>query len=112
MSALNFDPDKHRDPHEPEHHWALRRRFLEHNMGRYTEEKLVSLAQVFANMEFLGCRCVCNCHVSPFLLAAKPRSSMCYSLLKTRVIHYSLVSVMAMSLTFLFDSVCPCRRRL
>ena len=58
MSALNFDPDKHRDPHEPEHHWALRRRFLEHNMGRYTEEKLVSLAQVFANMEFLGCRCV------------------------------------------------------
>ena len=56
MSALNFDADKHRDPHEPEHHWALRKRFLEHNMGRYSEEKLVSLAQVFANMEFLGCR--------------------------------------------------------
>ena len=58
MSALDFDPDRHRDPHEPEHHWALRRRFLAHNMGRYPEEKLVSLAQVFANMEFLGCRSV------------------------------------------------------
>ena len=58
MSALDFDPDRHRDPHEPEHHWALRRRFLAHNMGRYPEEKLVSLAQVFANMEFLGCRLV------------------------------------------------------
>ena len=57
-SALQFDPDKHRDPHEPEHHWALRRRFLEHNMGRYPEDKLVSLAQVFGNMEFLGCRYV------------------------------------------------------
>ena len=68
MSALNFDPDKHRDPHEPEHHWALRRRFLEHNMGRYSEEKLVSLAQVFANMEFLGCRCVLSEFKSCYVL--------------------------------------------
>ena len=82
MSALNFDPDKHRDPHEPEHHWALRRRFLEHNMGRYTEEKLVSLAQVFANMEFLGCRCVSAIVMSAPFCLLRSHAVQC-------VIHFS-----------------------
>lgn len=80
MSALNFDADKHRDPHEPEHHWALRKRFLEHNMGRYSEEKLVSLAQVFANMEFLGCRWgekkFCHQSCQPVFACCEAPSSM------------------------------------
>ncbi len=53
---VSWDVDKYQSEHEPSHHWALRRRFMEQNKGRFTEEKLVSLAQVFANVEFMGCR--------------------------------------------------------
>ena len=52
----SWDVDKYRSPHEPSHHWALRRRFMEENKGRFPEKRLVCLAQVFANAEFMGCR--------------------------------------------------------
>ena len=52
----SWDVDKYYNPHEPKHHWALRRKFLESNKGRYTEDRLVCLAQTFANIEFMGCR--------------------------------------------------------
>jgi len=52
----SWDVDKYRNEHEPAEQWALRRRFLEDNKGRFPEAKLVCLAQTFANVEFLGCR--------------------------------------------------------
>ena len=54
--SLQFDADKYYSPHEPKHHWELRKKFLVNNMGRYPENKLVCLAQTFANIEFMGCR--------------------------------------------------------
>ncbi len=58
----SWDSDKYRNPHEPSHHWALRKRFMDDNKGRFPEEKLVCLAQVFANVEFMGCRCARHVH--------------------------------------------------
>ena len=52
----DWDVDKYRSPYEPSHHWELKKKFMEANKGRYPEEKLVSLTQVFANAEFMGCR--------------------------------------------------------
>ena len=52
----NWDVNKYHTPHEPTHHWELRKRFMEENKGRYSEERLVCLGQVFANIEFMGCR--------------------------------------------------------
>lgn len=54
--ADTFDPDKYYSPYEPKHHWELRKKFLVQNMGRFSEERLVCLAQTFANIEFMGCR--------------------------------------------------------
>ena len=58
MEALDtsWDVDKYRSDHEPSHHWELRRKFMESNKGRYPEARLVGLAQVFGNIEFMGCR--------------------------------------------------------
>ena len=52
----NWDVDKYKSDHEPKHHWELRRIFMERNKGRYPEDRLVCLGQVFANIEFTGCR--------------------------------------------------------
>ncbi len=52
----DWDVDKYRSDHEPRHHWELRRRFLVQNKGRFPEDRLVCLAQTFANIEFMGCR--------------------------------------------------------
>ena len=52
----NWDVNKYHTPHEPTHHWELRKKFMEENKGRYSEERLVGLGQVFANIEFMGCR--------------------------------------------------------
>ena len=52
----NWDVDKYKSDFEPEHHWELRRKFMETNKGRFSEERLVCLGQVFANSEFMGCR--------------------------------------------------------
>ena len=57
MSAVaDFDVEKYRSDHEPKQQWELRRRFMVVNMGRFSEERLVCLAQTFANIEFMGCR--------------------------------------------------------
>jgi hypothetical protein len=57
-AETNWDVDTYKSDHEPEHHWALRRKFLETNKGRFPEDRLVCLAQTFANIEFMGCRYV------------------------------------------------------
>ncbi|KAM3956145.1 LOW QUALITY PROTEIN: uncharacterized protein ACR2FA_009935 [Aphomia sociella] len=52
----NWDIDKYKEDHECEDHWNLRRAFMERWKNDYPEERLVCLARVFANMEFMGCR--------------------------------------------------------
>eukprot|EP00096_Caligus_rogercresseyi_P009004 TRINITY_DN2974_c0_g1_i1.p1 TRINITY_DN2974_c0_g1~~TRINITY_DN2974_c0_g1_i1.p1 ORF type:complete len:119 (-),score=38.65 TRINITY_DN2974_c0_g1_i1:65-397(-) len=58
MGSINMDwnVNNYYSKHEPSHHWELRRKFMESNKGRFDEEKIVSLAQIFANTEFLGCK--------------------------------------------------------
>lgn len=53
---VNWDIEKYRDEHESDDHWLLRRNFMERWKQNYPEERLVCLARVFANIEFMGCR--------------------------------------------------------
>ncbi|CAL8096525.1 unnamed protein product [Orchesella dallaii] len=56
-SAENdWNAEECRGDHESEEHWDLRKQFLLQNMGRFPKPRLICLSQVFANMEFLGCR--------------------------------------------------------
>jgi len=48
--------DECRGDHESDEHWELRRTFLIKHKGSFDKMKLLCLAQVFVNMEFLGCR--------------------------------------------------------
>ncbi|XP_064456773.1 NF-kappa-B-repressing factor-like [Ornithodoros turicata] len=48
--------EKYRQRYESDEHWALRRSFIERHYGSMPENKLLCLAQVFANVEILGCR--------------------------------------------------------
>eukprot|EP00088_Acartia_fossae_P012798 TRINITY_DN16623_c0_g1_i1.p1 TRINITY_DN16623_c0_g1~~TRINITY_DN16623_c0_g1_i1.p1 ORF type:complete len:122 (+),score=12.36 TRINITY_DN16623_c0_g1_i1:55-366(+) len=43
-------------PHEPKHHWKLKKEFMERNKDRYPEDQLVCLAQTLGNIEFMGCQ--------------------------------------------------------
>lgn len=52
----SWDVDKYKSEHESDEHWELRRKFLIAHKLKYSEDRLVSLAQVFINVEFLGCR--------------------------------------------------------
>ncbi|KAI5716721.1 hypothetical protein M8J76_011243 [Diaphorina citri] len=48
--------DKYKSSHEPKEHWSLRKKFLETHKDSFDEDRLLCLAQVFYNVEFLGCR--------------------------------------------------------
>ena len=52
----NWDVSKYKSPYEPEYQWELRKKFIELNKDRFCEERIVCLAQTFANIEFMGCR--------------------------------------------------------
>lgn len=52
----DWDVEKHKVEHEPDEHWELRRKFLLAHKNKFTEDVLVCLAQVFVNVEVLGCR--------------------------------------------------------
>lgn len=52
----DWNVDQYKTEHECDEHWALRRRFLLAHKDKFPEERLVCLAQVFTNVEFLGCR--------------------------------------------------------
>ena len=54
--SQTWDIDKYRCEHEPKHHWALKKKFMEHHKDRFPETELVGLAQTFGNIEFLGCQ--------------------------------------------------------
>lgn len=51
----SWDVDRHRSEYEYEDHWQFRRQFLIAHKDKFPEDRLVCLAQVFFNVEFLGC---------------------------------------------------------
>jgi hypothetical protein len=55
-SNVNWDVDQYKTEHESEEHWQLRRSFMLEHKDKFHEDRLVCLAQVFTNIEFLGCR--------------------------------------------------------
>ncbi|XP_013103633.1 uncharacterized protein LOC106084476 [Stomoxys calcitrans] len=52
----DWDVDSYRREYESEEHWLLRKRFMEMHKNKFPEDKVVCLAQVFTNMEFMGCK--------------------------------------------------------
>lgn len=54
--ADDWDVEKHKSEHECDEHWELRRNFLLTHKSKFPEDELVCLAQVFTNVELLGCR--------------------------------------------------------
>ncbi|KAJ8704508.1 hypothetical protein PYW07_011696 [Mythimna separata] len=53
---VDWDIDKYRDEHECEEHWQLRKAFMEKWKTHFPEERLICLARVYTNIEFMGCR--------------------------------------------------------
>ncbi|XP_076046485.1 uncharacterized protein LOC143028382 isoform X2 [Oratosquilla oratoria] len=56
MSGTRWNVEKYRSPYESEDHWKLKRDFMLAHMDRIEEDRLVCLAQVYFNIELLGCR--------------------------------------------------------
>ena len=52
----DWEVDDYRGDHESDEHWTLRREFMVTNKSAFPKLRLLSLSQVFANVEFLGCR--------------------------------------------------------
>lgn len=52
----DWDVEQHKVEHESDEHWELRRNFLLAHKDKFAEDTLVCLAQVFVNIELLGCR--------------------------------------------------------
>ncbi|CAG9134235.1 unnamed protein product [Plutella xylostella] len=57
---MSYDPiqdvDKFREEYESDEQWQLRKAFIERWSGEHPEDRLLCLARVFVNMEFMGCR--------------------------------------------------------
>lgn len=53
-----IDIDALRTEHESDEQWEVRRNFMEEHKDDFEEGELITLAQLFTNIEFLGCRCV------------------------------------------------------
>ena len=51
-----WDVDKYRTSHECEDHWKLKKLFMETHRHNFSEDEIVSLAAVFTNVQFMGCR--------------------------------------------------------
>lgn len=51
-----WDVNKYKTPYEADDHWKLRKAFMLAHQNRFSEEQIVCLAQVFTNVEFLGCK--------------------------------------------------------
>ncbi|XP_018366570.1 PREDICTED: NF-kappa-B-repressing factor isoform X1 [Trachymyrmex cornetzi] len=52
----DWDVEQHKVEYESDEHWELRRKFLLTHKHKFPEDILVCLAQVFVNVELLGCR--------------------------------------------------------
>lgn len=53
-----IDIDSLRTEHESDEQWEVRRSFMEQHKEDFEERELIVLAQLFTNIEFLGCRYV------------------------------------------------------
>ncbi|KAJ6637940.1 NF-kappa-B-repressing factor [Pseudolycoriella hygida] len=53
---MNWDVEVYKTDYESEEHWELRRLFMETHKDKFEEDELVCLAQVFTNVEFMGCK--------------------------------------------------------
>lgn len=54
--SMDWDIDYYKTDYESDEHWELRRSFMEKHKDKFAEDELVCLAQVFTNVEFMGCR--------------------------------------------------------
>ncbi|XP_031633357.1 uncharacterized protein LOC116347080 isoform X2 [Contarinia nasturtii] len=52
----DWDVNRYRADYESDEHWQLRKAFIDAHKDKFPECELVCLAQVFTNIEFLGCR--------------------------------------------------------
>ena len=52
----SWNVEKYRSMFEPEEHWNLKKEFMEAHKSLIEEDRLVCLAQVYANMELMGCQ--------------------------------------------------------
>ena len=52
----DWDIEKYHNYFEPEEQWEMKKKFMEENKSMFTEERVVCLAQVLVNVEFLGTR--------------------------------------------------------
>lgn len=51
-----IDIDSLRTEHESEEQWEVRRSFMLEHKDDFDEDELITLAQLFTNIEFLGCK--------------------------------------------------------
>lgn len=56
IEDTTWDINAYRQAHESDEHWQLKRDFMEAHKSRIAEERLVCLAQVYQNIELLGCK--------------------------------------------------------
>lgn len=52
----NWDVNRYKADYESDEHWELRKAFIDAHKDKFPENELVCLAQVFTNIEFLGCK--------------------------------------------------------
>ncbi|CAH2209576.1 partner of xrn-2 protein 1-like [Pararge aegeria] len=52
----SVDIDALRTEHESDEQWEVRRSFMMEHKDDFEEAELITLAQIFTNIEFLGCR--------------------------------------------------------
>ncbi|XP_052902633.1 partner of xrn-2 protein 1-like [Anopheles moucheti] len=53
---MTFDVEKYKTFYECDEHWELKKTFMESNIHNFPEDEVVCLAQVFTNIELLGCQ--------------------------------------------------------
>lgn len=51
-----IDIDSLRTDHESDEQWEVRKSFMLEHKDSFDEAELITLAQLFTNIEFLGCR--------------------------------------------------------
>ena len=56
QSTTAFDVDRYRLVNESDQQWVYRKQFIEAFRFDYNEERLLCLAQCYANTKCLGCR--------------------------------------------------------
>ncbi|MCL4154401.1 UNVERIFIED_CONTAM: hypothetical protein GTU68_032786 [Idotea baltica] len=52
----NWDIEKYRTKFESDEHWELKREFMVAHKDRFSEDRVICLAQVFVNIELMRCK--------------------------------------------------------